>query len=468
MTSQLRDALASLADDAPIVRVPPRLYRTARHARRRRWSVVLGAVGVVGVLLCGSVAFAPPDTQVADGRAAGLPERLVAPRWWTETVRSSPNGPASVVFTAGKGNVQADFDDFQLEWWREGRSVFPSVVVGLQRDTYRIDRASYSVGVELSPDGRYLLTQQGVQDLTRGSVSPQPTLSESSSAGWSADGRWFISVDRDMISVVSWPSGHVDWQLPLAIESIGAKVPDPLFFYSGVALSSDGSLLAVQAGGELRVYRRDGSVLWQQDVGRDQIAGRAAWRADGRLAMLRRSDVVCPDCPARVWPYSSTWQLTNVNGLTGASVPGKAVPTLTSANAVEVVAWRGDTAYCVVNYAGRTESGPVALVRLVPGTARPQSMLTAPAGTEDMNVATDHLDTIRPAQTPSFGVNRREVLGWAVTLSPCALAALLPVLIPILLLLWRRRRDRRFARDHPSGMLAWPSTRQPGFVGRRR
>jgi RNA polymerase sigma factor (sigma-70 family) len=130
-----------------------------------------------------SVSLGTPDARVATGPTAGLPDRLVEPRGWTETVRRSPNGPASVVFTAGKGNVQSDFDDFKLEWWREGYSTYPTTVVGLTNDTYRIARDRYVVGVDLSPDGRYWPAS------AHSRWSPGPPEPSTGSCRWRS-GRW--------------------------------------------------------------------------------------------------------------------------------------------------------------------------------------------------------------------------------------------------------------------------------------
>jgi hypothetical protein len=440
MTTRLREAFAAIAEDAPIVRVPPRLYRTARRKRRRRWSAVLGVIAMLGLLSSGAAVLAPPDLGVAGGGRPGLPDRLVVPPWWTDTVRRAPNGPASVVFTADKDTVQSDFDDFKLQWWRQGYSVYPSVVVGLSAPTYRIARESYNAGVDLSPDGRYLATGDGIEDLTRGVVSPYPAGGTNVSASWSADGHRLLVAGGGGISVVSWPEGRVDWRAPVGYQSLGGQYS--FMSYTGTALSPDGTLLAVQAGGNLRVYRRDGSVAWQAPVGSDQIAGPAAWRSDGRLAVLHRSEV-CGGCAGQSWPYPSAWAVTYVNGSTGATAAGPELPRIESADVVRIVAWRGDTAFAVARYTTSRSGGTVALVRLVPGEARPQTVLTAPPGTQDLNVATDFVDAVRPAGRPSPGVNTREVLARAGLLSPCALAVLAAVLVPLLILRRRRRAARR-------------------------
>jgi hypothetical protein len=90
------------------------------------------------------------------------------------------------------------------------------------------------------------------------------------------------------------------------------------------------------------------------------------------------------------------------------------------------------------------DRGRVELVRLDPGAAEPQPLLTAPAGTEEMNVATDYVDTFRPAGPPANGLNVREVFGRAATVALCLSPFVLPVLGLLGWLLWRRRRSARY------------------------
>jgi hypothetical protein len=440
--------LDDVAHDAPEVRVPAGLYRTARraHRRRLRWSAAAVAIAVL-VVSGYAVASARWTGQVAAGGRPGLPSRVVNPPLWTETVQRSPAGPASVAFTAGKGTVQSDYDDVKLEWWRDGHTAATSVVVGLQSDTYRVARGVYWVGTELSPDGRYLLTGEGmIEDLATGEVRPVPNLDKNAWGAWSADGHRIIGTGNAAMTVLAWPSAQVEWRLRLPAAPAGGA--DPYFFPHGKALSPDGSLAAVENDGRLSVYRRDGTPLWSQRMGHDQVAGRAAWRADGRLAVLRRGDATCPACPQRMSPYPSDWRLSFVDGSTGAAVTAPAYPPVRSALDVRVVAWRGDVAYAIIRYSnGRTDTwgvdvGRVELVRLTPGAAEPHTMLTAPDGTQDMNVAADYVDTPRPVGSPQNGVNTREIFGWAITTAPIT-APFGATWLVLAVWLFRRRRRRR-------------------------
>ncbi|HZN18345.1 MAG TPA: hypothetical protein VFB84_09205 [Micromonosporaceae bacterium] len=199
---------------------------------------------------------------------------------------------------------------------------------------------------------------------------------------------------------------------------------------------------AVQLDGRLSVYRRGGAPGWSRITGQNPIAGRAAWRADRALAVWERSDVSCPACPERVTPYPSTWRLTFLNGSTGEPLPATGYPVLRSALGAGVVAWRGDTAYAIVTYStsrsasGDASAGGIELVRLVPGAAEPQTVLTAPPGTTSMGVATDYVDTLRPTGSPETGVNMSEVLGRTVTTALC----LAPLVVPLLIWVFLRRR----------------------------
>jgi hypothetical protein len=83
----------------------------------------------------------------------------------------------------------------------------------------------------------------------------------------------------------------------------------------------------------------------------------------------------------------------------------------------------------------------VTLVRLVAGAGGPQTVLTAPTGTEDMGAAANYLDTVRPTGQPAFGLNVREVYGAMTTYTSCPLVPLTPVIL-VGFLVWRRRRRR--------------------------
>ncbi|GIJ73098.1 PD40 domain-containing protein [Virgisporangium ochraceum] len=433
--TRLHDAFERLAERAPEVRVPAGFYRRSR--RRHRWRQVAAAVAVVAVVALGApVALSMGRTgrEIGDSGTPGIPSRVTMPPWYTS---AGAPGPTSVMFTGYGGVPQADHEDVDWAWWRADYTVYPSVAVGLSADTYRIVRGPYTVGTELSPDGRYLLIpDRRVLDLTTGRTRQVlPARPRAQAAGaWSADGRRIVYVEDRRTTVVSWPS--------LAFEA-SFPHPEHVPVEQDVALSADGRMLAVDSNGAMTVRRSDGLRLWtraedaEPALGRARIGGSAAWRADGRLTVFARTDLTCDGCGL----HPATWRLTSVDGATGTPVPGPDYPPVRSALSVEVVAWRGEVAYAVVAYSlGATpDVGRVELVRLRPGAATPERLLAAPAGMTGLRVATDFVDVQRPTGDPEPGVNAAEIVGQASV----ALLCLSPFALLALVMLRVRRRARR-------------------------
>jgi hypothetical protein len=193
-------------------------------------------------------------------------------------------------------------------------------------------------------------------------------------------------------------------------------------------------MLAVSTSHALRVYQRDGTLRWKRTLtGHDVLAGPAAWREDGRLAVLRRGAVSS-------WYDPSDWTLGLVDGTTGAPLPDPGLPTVRSAVSLRVTAWRGDTAYAVSRSAAgdRPDDLRASLVRLAPGASAPDTVL-APAGVEDLNVATDYVGAVRAAWSPSYGLSLTGLLSVPLRYAgPVTIAAIIVVLV-----WWRRRRRRR-------------------------
>lgn len=410
----LRDALADIAERAPEVRVPAGFYRAAR--RRHRLRLAGSAAATLAVLVIATLftpVMLPADGPDGVGSApAGLPERIAMPPWWTETVQGEPAGPASVVFSAVDGLPQADHEDFAwTTWWRSGYTVYPSVVVGLRGDAYRVVRGAYTVGTELSPDGRYLLLDsKRVLDLTTGRARRVlPANPRTYTAGaWSADGTRILYVEDTLTTVVAWPSGRVEATF---------THPDQRPIDKDLALSPDGSVLLVNSNEAMSAYRGDGTRLWTHAGNRDRLGGRAAWRDDRRLATFQRTDLACDTCGV----HPGTWRLTFVDAATGVAVAGPEYPALRSALDVRILVWRADVAYAVVTYSrdGTDETDRVELVRLDPGAPAAAPVLTAPAGANSMTAATDHVDARRPTGEPGYGFNGREVAGVVATGALC-------------------------------------------------
>jgi hypothetical protein len=448
--TNLAELLRDLADEAPAMTVPSGLFNRARRRRRARWA--MAATAVVVLLLSGyGVSFAGRDSaQIAAG-SPGLPATVFDPPQWTQPFAGSLGGPASVVFWGPAVPDQA--------FAGASGSPAPTAVVGLHRDTYRIVYPAQP-SLALSPDGTTLLVARETGQTYRTDAVDLATGRSRAVAagrmplGWSADGRYALvgitdrwshpdsaSVNDLTVDVLAWPSARVGWSVriarPDAIEGESTYL---------LALSPDASMLAVSTSHELRVYRRDGTELWHRPLdGWDVLAGPAAWRSDGRLAVLRRS--TCAGCrPQRAWYESTDWRLTFVDPATGDPLPDPGYARVGPALGLSVIGWRGDTAYAVVRAGpnGDVDTTRARLVRLGPDGAAPRDVIAFPRGASNLNVATDYLDTIRPAGSPAFGFSLRQVAGMLV---PYAQGLGLVVIIGFLL--WWRRRNRTRLRPVP-------------------
>jgi hypothetical protein len=445
----LHQMLRDLADEAPAPAVPPGLFDRARRKRRQRW---LGAAAAVLVLVLSGYGVSVIDqhrSHVAAG-PDGLPSTVADPPRWTKEFAGSPNGPASVVFWGPAVSGPA---------FGSGADT-PTAVVGLASDTYRVVYPSQS-SLALSPDGRTLLlpyldssTSLAAQHWRVEALDVVTGRSRLFATGatpdrWSADGRHVLLVRPDRwdkpdapaetvndmtVMVVSWPSGQVEWSVHIARP---APVEGENSYH--LALSPDASMLAVATSGELRVYRRDGTVAWRVVQSWVLVGGPAAWRDDGRLAVIRRSVDSCAGCLPSGWTDPSDWRLEFVEAATGRPVQGAGYPVLRSAFGAKVIAWRGDTAYVVARFHGAGDDNRATLLRFRPGAAAPEQVLTMPAGASDLTVATDYVDSVRPAGTADFGLSGAQVLSMLVDASRPAGAV---VVVGVLLWYWRRSRTR--------------------------
>lgn len=183
-----------------------------------------------------------------------------------------------------------------------------------------------------------------------------------------------------------------------------------------LTLSPDASRLAVSTGEQLRVYGRDGAIQWQRGIGSDLLGGPAAWRADGRLAVMR-----CAPCP-------TDWRLEFVDADTGDPVSAATYPVVSAVRPPRTIAWRADTAYVA---AGSQ------LVSLSPGVAAPVTVLSMPPGVLNFTVAADYVDTIRAAGPPAFGFNPLPIVRQELDILRAAAFVGL-----VVFLIWRARRRR--------------------------
>jgi hypothetical protein len=393
----------------------------------------MAAVLVLALLGYGADLAADRTVDVAEG-APGLPSQVFDPPVWTEGLDNATTGPAAVAFW-GPTVAEEPFTTL---------SSASVALVGLDRDTYRVLYPTQAPPV-LSPDGRTVLLAQldlgGAGSMTADSwrtdaldlVTGQrrTVATRAVPVSWSVDGRHLLLVKpyywpdaptpgtfADLVSVVGWPSAQLEW-------SVRVSRPEALegesHYY--LALSPDASGLAVTTSGQLRVYGRDGAVQWQRDSGTDILAGPAAWREDGRLAVMR-----CVGCPRPSWFDPTDWRLEFVDATTGAPVPTPDYPVVSAVPTLRTVAWRGDTAYVV---AGSR------LLSLTPGVAASATALSMPPDVNGFTVATNYVDTIRPAGSPAFGFTLLPMLSMA--LDGLKVAAILAAGL-FLLWWWRRRR----------------------------
>ncbi|HLL69127.1 MAG TPA: hypothetical protein VK453_25940 [Micromonosporaceae bacterium] len=443
----LREGLHALAEQAPAPTVPPGLFDRARRRHRQRWAAA--TIAVVAVFTLAGYGVTRPDVaneQQFAGGPAGIPRTVSDPPAWTQELTKSPIGAASVVF---RGPAVPDRHPFR-------ESIAPTALVGLTADTYRVVYP-FEATLALSPDGRTLLMphfdEEGADlrarhfrtdalDLASGAT--QALAAGYVPLGWSVDGKRALLVrrhfwddqgeptERDLtVSVVSWASGQQEWSV-----HIPRRDPADDLLAAPVALSPDGSMLAVSTSHELRVYHRDGTLRWKTSLtGMEVVAGPAAWRDDGRLAVLRRS--------AR--PGSSEpdlWTLGYVDAASGRPLPDPGLPTVQSTIDVRVTAWRGDTAYAVVQAAsdGASRRMQASLVRLAPGASSPETIL-APAGVSALNVATDYVDQTRTATAPSYGLSVTGVLALLWGFGQYVVIG--TVIAALVWVIWRRRRRSR-------------------------
>ncbi|GIJ47732.1 hypothetical protein Val02_46180 [Virgisporangium aliadipatigenens] len=415
--SVLRDAFRELAEDAPEVRPPAGLYAAARRRRReRRAAAALLALAVLAVAVL--IGWPRPGPERFGGDSAGLPDHLVLPSWDTATVHDSPAGPAAVAYSLGERNVQSDDEDFRIfSWWRHGHTVSSTTVVGLHEDVYRIARGGYTTGVDLSPDGRFLMVGGEALDLSTGRTralpkltGPRPQAGPSSTpyygyggvTTWSPEGTRVVVVDQSRVAVAGWPSGRIEWNATFPYQN----------YIGDAVIPEDGSAVALTLDDEIVVLNRDGTRRWSRSKHEPWlVSGRAAWRPDGRLVGLTRE-------------VNGPYRLAALDGATGAPVDIGAYPPVSAAMGMEVVAWRGDVAYAIVRHAvpgiyTQDEIPFPELVRLVPGAAAPEVVLKPPAGTEQLAVATVFVDARRATGAPEFGVNFYEYLGRGLNWACC-------------------------------------------------
>jgi hypothetical protein len=168
---------------------------------------------------------------------------------------------------------------------------------------------------------------------------------------------------RADLSVVDLPAGTVSWRVTVSPRS-GA--------WQGlaVALSPDGTAMAVETGGTVTIHHRSGG-NGVELIGDSVLAGPAAFTPDGTGLVLSTKD----------------GHLDALDLRTGALDLARTFPAITPApRTEEVVAWRGEDPVVV------TEDRAVLL------TDQTRTLVRAPAGTDELQIATTGVDL--PTRTP--------------------------------------------------------------------
>jgi hypothetical protein len=427
----LRDHLNDLAGLAPTPALPSGFANRVR--RRHRWRQAAAAAAVL-VLLTVPVAYfmrPGPDAQPAATDPA-LPDRLAAPPWWTADAVERPIGAAAAAFTGDSvpGRALLEIDAYNPA----------TALTGLNDDTYRI---LHEDGRLLSPDGRYLIVGHDKRPYDLGTGRPLSDIRDVQAI--SADGRFYANGH----SVYRWDGSVELWNYRGGGDVVAA------------AVSADGNQVAsTNASGEIAVHRRDpaardewgvdgATLMWRSSLPLSLIAGTGAFTPDGQLAVLTYASTPCwsllgrGPVPAEA-VQRCTARVELLDATTGTPV-ARSYPVVTGALGMQVVGWRGDTAYATRS--GDYGNPRADLIRLDPETSEPVVVMDTPPGTSSLTVATAYLGSSRPAGSVDTGFSwsaaADQALWWAVVagIPVAVLVGMVTVVVQ------RSRRRRRLRRD---------------------
>ncbi|GIF77037.1 WD40 repeat domain-containing protein [Asanoa siamensis] len=311
--ARLRRGVRDLANAVPVPEIGPAGLRAAA-ARRRvrprargRWLPALAAATTaLAIVAVGLLPGMPTDlgaTPLRDADVAVLPKTFAVNSYLTAHVSADPPGPVIGLYSYSQG-------------------VFPApgvLVVGVNGRSFReLDAASRpsrgypgshrSALTLLSPDGTKVAVGDSpssiaVVDLVNGKARRYQVHGVARQfLAWSPDSRRLLYLALPRVpAMFEEPREGEPVVLDLGSGS-SAVIPGQRGTVDA-AYASDGSRLALQRQGELRIVRLDGAVERTLSLpDRHRLAGAAAWSPDGsRLALYRMGEVTGQGTPDSVY-----------------------------------------------------------------------------------------------------------------------------------------------------------------------
>ncbi|SIN15518.1 hypothetical protein [Micromonospora cremea] len=460
----LTETLRRMADESRPARISPDIWRRGRRRRRRQVGAVLGTLVAVLVsvpLLLPALPDAGPVPTSPDRPV--VPSRAYPPLTGEATINEDPPGPAVLLVTGDRELRGSDI------WGWEGRSL-----VVAADGSYRLARTvgettAGTGGLLLSPDGRQLAAQPGLE----GSDWPDDPLGTTMivdlasgqmrhyagglPVAWAPDGRSLLVMSHTL-------DGQLG-RLSLLDPATGALHQLPRItgaFHTGnvAAFAPDGSRLAVATTDAL--YIVDLAASTTRTLGaltpRDRLAGPGAWTPDGnRLATWAIGD--CEDggsCDEKRLAGRQI-RIEYRDAATGAPASGPALPPARGL-AARLLGWQRDGDAVVAEYqpeegtikrpddplwseTGWWQVGAVELREFRPDGSRP-TLVELPSSALFVDVPANLLDNFGgPSPSwPEGAIRRLLAIWWPVGQFLVALVGLVLPLVG-----WRLVARRRMA-----------------------
>ncbi|MER7332235.1 MULTISPECIES: WD40 repeat domain-containing protein [unclassified Micromonospora] len=472
MGEELRNVLRDLGERMPPVRLGDDPWAAGRRLRRRarRRTAVVSLVAVLACALGVPVTLGTVEQRSMTGSVPdAVPRQIGVPYMWQATVEQDPPGRASLLFSGGDRLGLRGIDPID----HEGKVAVLGMGGKYRTLLYGDAERSAGVDVLLSPDSRYVADGSAdgwvhVTDLITGDRRSFAGGADSTCCttpvAWAPGGDALLVLhhqDGDPDGDGVRPSRLLLLDLATgASRRVGGDLGDRWSLRTGslAAFSPDGTRIAVDAGGELIMLDRAGTVAWSRELGPDErLAGVGAFTPDGSAVAVFRLDGCQSMCDADQ-RAARTWRTGYVDAATGQDGTGPAVPP-TQGQALRALGWSHGRALVALRYApepgmmmgesnewddtGYRETGHVQLVSLVPD-GRVQVLLDPPDGVRAMDVARHLMEAGRfggPADDPRPFPAR-----------PLLLLPAVPVLLLVVggavgaLLWWRLRRRRAVSR----------------------